>query len=154
VNQQRNRHDSLSLWAIWLARSRANAGYWVYWSRACFLSYSHPTPCGEPAFFQTMATKDLEPGTKVVVLFPEGLGIDEPATAMATILELTVPPTGASHHTPMHHTPELQTFCLIRHCLDGREVVESVPAVHTKAGIPDWSNGFPGPQSRFLLGSQ
>jgi hypothetical protein len=79
-----------------------------------------------------MVTKDLEPGTKVVVLFPEGLGIDEPATAMATILELTDPPTGASHHTFMHHAPELQTFNLIRHCLNGREVVESVPAVHIR----------------------
>jgi hypothetical protein len=44
--------------------------------------------------FSTMATKDLEPGTKVVVLSPEGIGIDKPATAMATILELTDSHTG------------------------------------------------------------
>lgn len=92
-----------------------------------------------------MATKDLEPDTKVVVLSPEGIGIDKPATAMATILELTGSHTGEGTTHSRTYVPEPESYRLIRHCLSGgRGDRVWVRSAYMKAGISDWSNGFLG----------
>jgi hypothetical protein len=78
-------------------------------------------------------TQDLRPGSAAIALSPEGLGIYAPATAMASILELTDPHAGEGHHPPTNYVPEPETFYLIRYCLNDRVVTESVPAAHLRA---------------------
>jgi hypothetical protein len=74
-----------------------------------------------------MAPEELNPGTNAMILSPEGLGICEPAIAMASILELTDPRTGERDHISTQYVPEPETYYLVRHCLNGSVVTKSVP---------------------------
>jgi hypothetical protein len=86
-----------------------------------------------------MASEEPKAGTNAIILSTEGPGIYEPAIAMASILELTDPRTGEGHHTPTHYVSEPETYYLVKHCLGGRLVTESVPAKHLR--IPKFCIG-------------